>query len=305
MEVSGGPRSDLENGEQGSLGRTEIGAFLRDGREKKGLSFAQVSEITKLRPYVLEALENEDWDRIPSPAFVSGFIRSYARALGLEEGKAITLYQKASPVEASPPKLLVEPVRSRKTLAFTLIIFLLVMISFYYLWKGYSTSERVLISPEAIRPGSDNVIKSERIQELQKGIEAVPSIKQNKEELAPKIDPEVADLQMPVDPLEENEGIKISPAASGIKTPELTLNANVREKTWIRIFVDNSDPREYIFHPGRHLEWRAKKGFDLLIGNAGGIDFEFNGEKIENFGIPGQVVRLRLPKDYKRKSSQD
>jgi len=313
MDVSDDSRPDVGNGDQGSLGRADIGAFLRDGREKKGLSLAQISESTKLRPYILEALENEDWDRLPSPAFVRGFIRSYALALGLEEGKAIILYQKTAPAEASSPKPLVDPVKSRKTLFVTLIFLLLVIISFYYLWKGYSISERVSTSPEAIPPVGDNVMKSKPIQELQKRTEAVPSIQQNEEELAHKADPEVVDLQTPDGPLEENleenEEIKISPAispaAGGIEPPELTLKVNVREKTWIRIFVDNSDPKEYVLRPGRHQEWRAKKGFELLVGNAGGIDFEFNDEIIENFGTPGQVVRIRFPKGYERRRSQD
>ena len=86
---------------------------------------------------------------------------------------------------------------------------------------------------------------------------------------------------------------------------ELILKANVREKTWVRIFVDDQDPKEYIFTPGSHPEWKAKEGMELLIGNAGGISFEFNGVQIENIGNPGQVVRLSLPEGYKRKKLQD
>ncbi len=95
---------------------------------------------------------------------------------------------------------------------------------------------------------------------------------------------------------------EISP---GSETRELILKANVREKTWVRIFVDDQDPKEYVFTPGSHPEWKAKEGLELLIGNAGGISFEFNGVQIENIGNPGQVVRLNLPEGYKRKELQD
>ena len=80
------------------------------------------------------------------------------------------------------------------------------------------------------------------------------------------------------------------------------LTASVRERTWIKISVDGGDPKEYIFDPGNRHEWKARKGFDLLIGNAGGIDLEFNGEKIENIGAPGQVVRLVFPQYYIERS---
>ena len=86
---------------------------------------------------------------------------------------------------------------------------------------------------------------------------------------------------------------------------ELTLKANVREKTWVRIIVDDQGPKEYIFTPGSHPEWKAKEGIELVIGNAGGISFEFDGVQIENIGNPGQVVRLSLPEGYKRKKLQD
>jgi hypothetical protein len=85
----------------------------------------------------------------------------------------------------------------------------------------------------------------------------------------------------------------------------MTLKAYVREGTWLRIFVDDQDPKEYIFRPGSQPEWRAKAGFELLVGNAGGIELEFEGKKIENLGALGQVVRLRLPEEYERGDSQD
>jgi cytoskeleton protein RodZ len=80
----------------------------------------------------------------------------------------------------------------------------------------------------------------------------------------------------------------------------MLLKAKVMESTWVRISVDDRPPKEYIFSRDTKPEWGAKQGFDLLIGNAGGIVLEFNGEKIENLGDPGQVVRIRLPKGRER-----
>ena len=77
----------------------------------------------------------------------------------------------------------------------------------------------------------------------------------------------------------------------------LVLKAVIRERTWVRIFVDDRDPKEYIFQPGSEPEWTAKQGFELLVGNAGGIKLELNGKRIEDLGKRGEVVRLRLPKD--------
>lgn len=89
------------------------------------------------------------------------------------------------------------------------------------------------------------------------------------------------------------------------EVPEHILKANISEKTWIRIFVDEQDLKEYILNPGSHPEWRSKEGLELLIGNAGGISLEFNGELVENLGNLTQVGRLSLPEGYKRKKLQD
>ena len=98
----------------------------------------------------------------------------------------------------------------------------------------------------------------------------------------------------------------------------LTLKANIRERTWLRIFVDDQEPREYMFMPNEYIVWKGKKGFELLIGNAAGIDFDLNGQQIKPSGTAGQVVRLSLPSiifstlvllllpsDYKRKQEQN
>jgi hypothetical protein len=96
-----------------------------------------------------------------------------------------------------------------------------------------------------------------------------------------------------------------SEIVSRTEIPGLILRADVREKTWIKIFVDDQAPKEYIFSPGANPEWKAKEGLELLIGNAGGIILEFNGEQMKNLGNSGQVVRLSLPEGYRREKLQE
>ena len=68
----------------------------------------------------------------------------------------------------------------------------------------------------------------------------------------------------------------------------------------MRIQIDDSAPREYMFEPGNRPEWKARQGFYLIIGNAGGVELTFDGEGIAKLGGPGQVVRMRLPGDLPR-----
>jgi cytoskeleton protein RodZ len=67
----------------GSYG-PEIGASLRDARRRLGLEVKEVEERTKIRARYLRALESEEWEALPGPAYVRGFLRTYGQVLGLD-----------------------------------------------------------------------------------------------------------------------------------------------------------------------------------------------------------------------------
>lgn len=60
------------------------GAQLRSAREKQGISLEEVAQATRIRTQYLEAIEADELNRLPSQAHARGFIRTYARYLGLE-----------------------------------------------------------------------------------------------------------------------------------------------------------------------------------------------------------------------------
>lgn len=61
-----------------------IGEALRSTRERRGLSIDQVAQDTRISSRFLEALEAEQFDELPAPVYVRGFLRSYASYLRLE-----------------------------------------------------------------------------------------------------------------------------------------------------------------------------------------------------------------------------
>src|SRR4026209_2643956 len=62
----------------------EIGNSLREARLRQQLEFPELEQQTKIRAKYLKALEDEDFDVLPAPTYVKGFLRNYADALGLE-----------------------------------------------------------------------------------------------------------------------------------------------------------------------------------------------------------------------------
>jgi hypothetical protein len=81
----------------------------------------------------------------------------------------------------------------------------------------------------------------------------------------------------------------------------LSLTGIVKEKTWLRITIDGKEEKEYLFQPGSRPQWKGKESFYMIIGNAGGIDFDLNGKRVGDLGKSGQVIRLTLPKGIGRR----
>lgn len=89
---------------------TGIGRALRTARRKRGMSLEEASRQTRVRSEYLDALEREWFDAIGTDVYVRGFLRSYAKYLGLNHEKVIAAYERAyrrprpgpAPVERTP-----------------------------------------------------------------------------------------------------------------------------------------------------------------------------------------------------------
>lgn len=68
-----------------------FGTVLREARERKDISLAVVSESIKVSQSCLKALEQACWSELPPEIFVRGFVRSYARAIGVPEAEPLGL----------------------------------------------------------------------------------------------------------------------------------------------------------------------------------------------------------------------
>jgi len=70
----------------------EFGDKFRKAREKKEISLDDVSNVTKISSRMLLAIEEEHFDQLPGGVFNKGFIRAYAKHLGLDAEEAVTDY---------------------------------------------------------------------------------------------------------------------------------------------------------------------------------------------------------------------
>lgn len=76
------PENSAEQGNPSP--QTSLGSMLREAREQLGLSVADVAAQTKFAPRQIEALEADDFQKLPETAFLRGFVRSYAKILNVD-----------------------------------------------------------------------------------------------------------------------------------------------------------------------------------------------------------------------------
>jgi transcriptional regulator with XRE-family HTH domain len=95
--VTGGGDRPAEDGAAAAFGR-----WLLQERELRGLERDEVARLTKLAPAVIEALESGDPDRMPPKAYVFGYLRTYAGAVGLDADDVVLRWQEVVGPEDPP-----------------------------------------------------------------------------------------------------------------------------------------------------------------------------------------------------------
>lgn len=71
----------------------KFGESLQKERELRGISLEEISAHTKVNIKFLEAIEQDDLKALPAKAFAKGFLRSYARMVGLDEDLVLTNFE--------------------------------------------------------------------------------------------------------------------------------------------------------------------------------------------------------------------
>ena len=289
-----------------------LGELLKKTREELHIELDEVAATTKIQRHYLEAIENEEWSKLPSQVFVKGFLRSYAGFLGLNKETIIDHYLRTSSVEKFEPKPLTKRrLQSEKPY---LVIILPVLALAFIVALTYMSKKNISIIEMAVQylGAQSSVEKKENRGEKEDREKRETIIEQDtthqeerEKEMLPVDDEEGGDdaskIALPSKSVDdavilEDRTIPIERDEEKAPVPRFILTANVKSLTWVAIGIDDKPTREYLFQPGETLRWTANKGFDILIGNAGGIEFFFNGKEIGQLGAQGEVVRLKLPK---------
>jgi len=125
-----------------------IGKLLRDAREAKGIAIEDMAEKLHLLTDVVRGIEQCDFEEMPSRVFVRGYVRNYARLVGLNAQEMLDKFDQAHPedlshlqIDKTPHLPTDSPVASRFAGIVTWLTVLAIVILFVVWWYGYLTRE--------------------------------------------------------------------------------------------------------------------------------------------------------------------
>lgn len=108
-----------------------IGRYLKRERELRAVSLEELAQTTRIPLKMLQNIEADDFDRLPGEVFTRGFLKSYARALGMDADDVMGVYgQGRRQVEVKPVPItttaITPPERGRRFgIALALVILLI------------------------------------------------------------------------------------------------------------------------------------------------------------------------------------
>ncbi len=291
----------------------EVGNLLREAREAKGLTLAEAHEGTRINTQFLEALENGQYDLLPTQVHIKGYLRNYARFLDLDPepllvrhelsqtdqpgGRAVLSSENLDGEQTIPPvedQPFFDPVnvdlsRSGK--------------------RGFGSFQRWIIIIALII--SLALIGNRFIPLLTgngDGSEALTnSIQDVVDNLTNGADSEVVDEQTPAaTPLPVSGAVITSTSRNDpVSLPTLTptrpslpetmetinLRLDITERTWMQVTIDDEIVFEGLARRGDEpYLWEAQDSARLLGGNAIGIFVTVNDVELGKLGGRGDVV---------------
>lgn len=263
--------------------RVTFGRYLSGVRLEKGIELPEIAKQIKVNIHTLHLIENGDHEKLPDPVFTKGFIRAYADAIGADRETVLSLYKESyaqyQNTLRAEADLVVYGKKFWLHLSGALGLLLVVMgVSFFSLTGPGLWGEKEL-GVEASGP-----LEAAETTALPDGEKEAPAAK---EEVPQPPDGGVNALPGKTDGVTEESAEE--------KVGMILLKITAVEDTRIKIIIDDASPKELLLKKGDVHELKAKKRYNILIGNATGIKLELNGEPVDIPGKSGQVATLMLP----------
>jgi cytoskeletal protein RodZ len=287
--------------------------LLKKQREDLGRDIKEIAAHTRIKESCLRSIEAEDYDKVPPEVYTRGYIKEYAKYLGMPIEPALAPYEKYLEVKAaakgkkeahvpetpeSLEKIDKQPLAQKEE-------------------QRQEIRQEVKISLET--PQADNV--SERagkrgnrplwtgllLMIVMAGViyQFIASRNSEKEPYIAPIVPQEQlnkELSQPQGETLPKPDSQSTPAIGDVNSPEkqiVTHKKHILEITasdtaWVKVVMDGLTNREALMKQGDNAVYEANETVTVVVGNAGGVKMKFDGGELP-VGKKGEVLRMTLP----------
>ncbi len=242
------------------------GSLLREARVARGMSVEDVSNTLHFEPKLIEAIESENLDCLPTTSFVRGYLRSYSRLLEIDAEPIVKAYSRVCVEDGSVITRVVQvkEVSSKDAgprYATWLVVAVLAVSLVVWWWAE-------VLLPSAVHTETvETVIEAEPVTSLT--ADTVPLLET--EELVAE--------ELVVEALEAEDEVALSEPEPEPVSQLSTLLLRFAEDSWLEI-NDTQGKRLYMgmAKAGQIKTVDGEPPFKVLLGNAPAVTLEYNGE---------------------------
>src|SRR6185437_13980677 len=304
---------------------TALGETLRRERLRLNLDYEAISKELKIAPRILQAIEEEQLDKLPGPVFVKGFVRQYARMLGLNEEEAVAAAQRllqpgdapaftterAGPAKAdtrfdAKPVLKAVPLevarmdgweavsarkRSSTLTALSLVVGVMLLCSVAYGWWQRHPGAKAASSTAAVTQPAPARAETAAPAAAPAGNADGTAATAAATDAKPATEtPATTPVPTPAPAAVAAASAPENPGTPGAVHVELTAT----EPVWITARADGKYAFSGVINPNQTKTLDAAGTAELRIGNAGGVRISLNGKPIGEVGPRGQVRTVQF-----------
>jgi cytoskeletal protein RodZ len=264
-----------------------FGEELRRERVVREISLEEIAQATKISIRLLTALEKSDLTKLPAPTFTRGFIRAYAKQLGIDPEEKVNAYladlaggtaEAPGPKSAHPRTRFWRGRRATSGMVVVGVAGVLVLLGFIANPQR-NTARKPLarVAPPAAPVAFRNV-----------GVSNEPTPIIHQDAVAPAAGPGAVEPASAPQKPEESRAA----AAPGV----VLLVLEFDDDSWTKLDADGRTIFTGLLRRGERKTFEARQGFRITLGNAGAVRVSLDGQPLARLGQAGEVVRdLRLP----------
>lgn len=261
------------------------------------MSLREIADSTRISLRYLEALEEERFDVLPAHVFARGFLREYARVVGLDPDEVVNAYllvaRRGAPEEEAPPRprrRLSSPWGYGLLLAAAMVVLLGVAVVLSF-WAERRVQERGSPPPSVVPMATASAVPAtlpDPVDDLGEA-PAIPA----PEEVPP--DGSAAAGGEPLPPSGEavRGGSSAGPPAenAAVFSAPLVVEIRFRDDCWVEARVDGRRRPGELRVGGESVLLEAEQWVELTLGNRAAVEVLANGRRVEMPATPGNVVR--------------